>query len=807
MGSSLETQTEPNHVPITDPMDGISSQGPERTLSPASVCTTNTFQQAQTLFIDFDGIHHAPSLLSRGPSQLTLNEKPDGLTRSASKMGLVPAAQNSERPVSFMNRETGQMMNYYPVPVPAVITLPQKLSNRPSPAVAAARHSKVMSSIPAAAREAASWPPPLFGSPDGPADTTRPDVGSNQPRRSVFDPRLRASEFFERGTRQADIQLIDGSATKTLTSILDASASAPVDAFTDHPIVGRAGRGVYRRAVSDRKPPMTKSITDPNLAMRRSVRHDSDGTNAPDFTSKRASSLSLLFSKKFSLSSLRQAASQQNLTIDDGRGHFQTVAEDDEEAPNEEDNSFASHEDRENAPGDDEEYEGSDASWDAIEDNEAEDFAPTTLLAELQMRKQKQKSRNRTVLPELQDGMRSTLLELDAIAQSQSTDRRNKRVNLAWEGPPQADAGGLGTAEAEDDDDDEDVPLELIREKRQQAKAAAKNPFNASGLLQRRERDDNEPLATRRARLRGEPVPVGNPSYLPPRTISRSDLGRFTRSQISLARPDPAPWDLHGGTMAAAVAEAEEEDETLARRKTRLASGSTTHPPIRTFSDELSHRFGPSTPTATPLDAARPPPEPHPDADTLAQIRERLKTEAQLTGQLPPPLPVSPAAPLTRPVLRSRHSLADLLAMHPTNPARRVSPGMGSAAATPAYASQSYAPPSYAGPPPMTVAPATGPVYGAFDAQGFFHPGRAMPYELARMQYYLQGAGGRQMPGFTAFPPPPGGPDHAGSGTYAASAERGGVAGRRVSGSRGGPQMEYVDRWRSGIGIGTGGGT
>ena len=783
--------------PSTNDVAKIGEQGPDRTLSPASIQTMNTFQQAQTLFTDFDGIHHDSSLLSRGQSLSTLARNPSQLTRSGSKQGLAPA-QRTERPTSFLNEETGQMMNYYPVPVPAVIRLPQKLSSRPSPAVAATRRSKVLSSVPQAAKQATPWLTPVSGSqqrsPDGSADQPGARIGNRKSRGSVLDPRLRASAFFDRSAEPAEIQLIDGSATKTFDRILAESATAPVDAFTDHPIAGPAGRGIYTRAVSDRNPRLVKSTTAPNMSMGDRSRPSMDSSNPPDLNTKRASSLSLLFSrKKFSFSSLKQAASEQGGKGDRNKGHFQPLAEDDEDEPHRGDQAvLGGVEDGSALSADEDDHTYSDGSWEPVEEPEVEDAAPTTLLAELQLRKKKQKSRNRTVLPELQDGMKSTLLELDAIAQSQREDRRIKRVDLAWEEKPPL-------PDEEEAEDDEDVPLELLRAKRQQAKAVEKNPFNPSGLLERKEREDNEPLAIRRARLRGEPVITGPPSYLGSRAPSRSDFNRFAKPQPPAAQP-AAPRDILG--------EAEQEDETLAQRRARLRGekeGTASRPVSRAFSNEVFRQFGLADDEPPPLPTMQSHQAADQEAESLAAIRERLKTEQQLTGEIPQGIQPGPGP---RSSLRPAHSMADLLSAHPAHPPYRSQSRQVFAAAAPYHS-------------PGTVTPflsVTGPVYGAYDSQGLFRPAQAMPYGVAQMQYYLQtnqnqSALDQRLPagGFPAAYPSGSqvmgkGPNYAGSTTYAALAQRGAGGKRSMTprvvggGDGGGQQMEFVDRWRSGIG-------
>ena len=104
---------------------------------------------------------------------------------------------------------------------------------------------------------------------------------------------------------------------------------------------------------------------------------------------------------------------------------------------------------------DHEEKAASDESEDEAESQHQLGFlgAPTTLLAELQLRKAQQKLRNRTAANAFPTGMHSTLLELDAVTQLQQKSRRQKHVALAWEDKEVVDR---------DNYDDDDVPLGVL---------------------------------------------------------------------------------------------------------------------------------------------------------------------------------------------------------------------------------------------------------------------------------------------------------------------------------------------------------
>ena len=108
------------------------------------------------------------------------------------------------------------------------------------------------------------------------------------------------------------------------------------------------------------------------------------------------------------------------------------------------------------------------------EDEEGQELyqgAPATLLAELQLRKQQAKLRTRPITTVYPNGVRSTLLQLDAVAQVEQQSRKQKRVHLAWEDP--ADQG------LEDETgEDEDVPLAMLYAKKSQVQ----DPDTATGF-------------------------------------------------------------------------------------------------------------------------------------------------------------------------------------------------------------------------------------------------------------------------------------------------------------------------------------
>ncbi|KAA8903102.1 hypothetical protein FN846DRAFT_954541 [Sphaerosporella brunnea] len=241
----------------------------------------------------------------------------------------------------------------------------------------------------------------------------------------------------------------------------------------------------------------------------------------------------------------------------------------------------------------------------------AEGALPTTLLAELESRKQQQKSRNRTAASAFPSGIRSTLLELDAVAQVQAQSRRQKRTTLAWEDPDDAN------------NDDEDVPLGLLYQGGTAARPGrpgGKDEDVPLGLLMQKQMEESEPLSKRRERLRGA-------------------QGASTPAP-TLPAPKIPPV---GGP------EEEEEEETLAARMKRLkeekekASINSGSKRQSTFGDGgLDINFDAPSPSAAP--------PPQPEEETLAQRRKRLQGEEErrrLTAE----------AKVVQAELRKRHSL------------------------------------------------------------------------------------------------------------------------------------------------------
>ncbi|CEO60078.1 hypothetical protein PMG11_04721 [Penicillium brasilianum] len=500
------------HDPYYDQYDGH-REVQEDLERPASAASGDTFQQARTLFTDFDGVHFAPLDRANSGRQLSLSQPP-----------------LASKPESYREPQTGENMVYYPAPVPRMLNLPPKLSRKPI-SDREKRRTELLTNIVAEDRKSALWA----------AGSEQNKLGERDRRQSKIPPQLRASLFFDKPSTTLEVDVKQESAVATLDSILDASAHAPVSAFTDHPYAGQVGSYVFQQSkrktlYKDSARPKADRNSHIPMGQRHSTRRGSDGEEG--------------------------SASSR-----DGHG----------------DRSHDEHDSDRSSSSDTEGDEHSPESGEEGEEEEDEGFVdyvgpPNTLLAELDLRKQELKQRQRAFLPTASQaqGMHATLLELDAMAQKQSDKRRRRPVTLAW-------GGNHDTA------DDDDVPLAMLYPDQVQNDEEGR-PL---GLMERRQLEENEPLSTRRARLRGEPVP---------------EKHTVTVHETEILQPD---------------ADSGDEGETLAERMKRLRGQD---PADSEFASELLAEID----TRTGVAPKQPEPAPAADAlenETLAQRRSRLQKE------------------------------------------------------------------------------------------------------------------------------------------------------------------------------------
>ncbi|KAF7586593.1 hypothetical protein BBP40_008638 [Aspergillus hancockii] len=538
---------------------------------PSSVASGDTYQQARVLFNDFDGVHYVPK--DRGQElgrQVSLTRPP-----------------LASRPESYKEPRTGENMVYYPAPVPMMLNLPPRLSQKPT-AEREKRRTQLLGSVPAENRKSAPW----LLSQEGDASHQKREKQATE-----LPPQLRASVFFEQPATSLDVEVKQASAVATLDSILDASTNAPVTAFTDHPYAGHVGSEVYGSA--------KHKASSKDLSTQKKKRL-SRGTHKVDHPSSdsdaRASSFA---SHQLYNQTEADAADLHEGTLlregaHDGHDAEHDSQEDDKEVGSEKDVPFTG--------------------------------PPSTLLAELQMRKQELRQRQRNAATSV--GLHSTLLQLEAVAQKQSEHRRQRPVTLAWESPD---------VHKQDDEGDDDVPLGMLFPE----KATAAIDNRPLGLMEKREMEESEPLSRRRARLRGEAPP-------PPRS------------------PDNRPTTMYAqDTQEHAAADSGNEGETLAERLKRLKTkGLRDSATGSEFADEILAEID----NMNGNDKEKGD-EGVPEEETLAQRRARLQKEAESRNS-------------TLKVPRYRRSMADLL--HARRPASGGRPASKEAAL---HRTSTYQPP------------------------------------------------------------------------------------------------------------------
>ncbi|KAK4224379.1 hypothetical protein QBC38DRAFT_17932 [Podospora fimiseda] len=608
-----------------------------------STASVTTYDQAA--FRDFDGVHCDPDsagFIPHGESGFPHNQPPP-------QPRAMPL-QGNNRPTSYFDPMSGQEMLFYPAPVPAMLNLPPKLSKKPKAAADAARNtrrSQVMSAMPLAARESRVWLPDptegLRGSRErlplmtpsgmvggGPGDRTssiglgpqmppaharhpseastihpaippdelrRPerlrDADNRKSRATMLDglpPQLRASAFFDLPAELPKIEVKGGSAMATLDSLLDASADAPVSAFTDHAFAGKLGSEVY--GIEKKKKKKAKRVADEPVAVEEEI----------DTKPKRKT---LIKNSNPNLLDNAGEAPKRSSHFSLFGGRKQNADDDSED---EDRNVNALPSPNPLAPGRDEQSSEEESEEESDEEQNVYHGPPTTLLAELQIRKQQNKLRTRPAANAFPNGMHSTLLELDAVAQVEQKARKGKRVNLAWE-DPNANPDHL------EDQNDEDVPLGMLAVSKAlgNGNAANRSTMDISalmsevhrplGLMERREIEDNEPLSRRRDRLQGRddgqlPLSLSvmqkRMSHMPLTPSSNGLMGM--RSQSRLALPLPQAGSRAGSFVGADnEGEPEDEGETLAQRKARLAAENPlpcARPVSGMFSSELLGQFG-----------------------------------------------------------------------------------------------------------------------------------------------------------------------------------------------------------------------
>ena len=616
----------------------------------ATAASTDTTHQTNGLFEDFDGVHitaHPEDPLA--PLNTARARTPSNPLLTSPRPR--PKSYLDPRPKSEIELPPSEDMVYYPAPVPMILNLPQRLSKLPTASQRDKRRSEILGGLPVDARKSAAWLPNVLEGEDREvehvdADRSPRKVPAN--RKSVADvpPQLRASVFFDYPAAQQDVELIGDSAVATLDSILDASAYAPVSAFTDHPIVGRVGPEVYGRILPSTRDSMMP-LDRPGQKRRSSLNllRRNSSSNLLDDTKKRNSSLLSLgnFGKRKS--------SAPELDMPDLQNEADAASMHVKDTPLQGEHEEETHDERGELPDDDPEFHDAQENFDADLDNLTS--APTTLLAELQLRKQQLKTRTRTAATAYPNGMHSTLLELDAVAQVEKQSRQQKHINLAWETSGTQHPGGAGN------EDDEDVPLGVLFPNRKINSRARYDEDRPLGLIARRHMEDNEPLSRRRARLRGEEALPREAELARRMSAYTLDLPGFAPEGPPSSTPEIIP-DVEGETLGQRLKRLKSATSPSAVQASRPISGD--------FASEVLSQLGvPTRPTELP--------PANPEEETLGQRRKRLQAErdgAAATAGGTVADANTDNSPAKRPDLSSRRtSMADLLQVHPAAGASR----------------------------------------------------------------------------------------------------------------------------------------
>ncbi|KAL2265838.1 hypothetical protein VTJ83DRAFT_6938 [Remersonia thermophila] len=635
--------------------DALHDAHPDRPMTSASM---TTLEQAQVAFGDFDGVHCDPDTVDFPPRQAVPvyplpPPPPPQLPRGS--IGTMPTA--------YIDPATGQQMLYYPAPVPAMLNLPPKLSKKPK---RQSRVPPVLGAQPRTSHESRVWLPESTGSlrksnEDAPylgsltdgvgasgtntpplhAAGMEPGVAPSHarqhseastvhapdqrdirlpPRLTDADkrksrpitgeglpPQLRATAFFDLPSEVLPkIDTKDGSAMSVLDSLLDASAAAPVNAFTDHVYAGKLGAEVYGPEKKRKKKPAAAPVADDKAKRKTIVKRSSSGDLPEPAAAEDKAKRKTLVKRNSSGNLLDPEAEKKRASRFSLFGHKRkndSDADDSDDA-----RSTRSDRSRNNAspnqlaPGPDE------GSGESDEEEPVYQGPPTTLLAELQIRKQQNKLRTRGVHYQTEGGIRTTLLELDTVAEMERKARHGKRVTLAWEDP--------AAVAHRDEEEDEDVPLGMLyvakntdvgKRATVDVSAFMHEVRRPPGLLEQREIEENEPLSRRRDRLQGRvsqqplptslsslqnrmsQIPLGGPGL---RSQSRMTLMLQPQSGTGGSRTD----SMLGSSQAAGQEDDSEPEETLAARKARLAAENPLPPPrpvSGAFMSELLKEFGP----------------------------------------------------------------------------------------------------------------------------------------------------------------------------------------------------------------------
>lgn len=531
---------------------------------PPSATSTDTYRQASTAFLDFDGVHYIEEDASS-----------EGAVNKASLAALDEVTSEARlRPIS-QPPETDKV--FYPAPVPVSLNLPQRLSKLPPPNLNDDCQSRVLPSAPPTVRRHTTWLVP--GSRDGEPGQSRIQpqrpllADASQLRHSVNDftqlpPQLRATTFFEHPPTQHSIVIKGNSAVETLESILDASTDAPVGAFSTHPMADRVSEARRSFDTSNRRASRT------SLGRHMELQSDTEQLATRDSVGKLQTESTL--DEAHALSDDIKGLPNGGQRPISGASDLKIDVDKDMTTAN---------------------------GWTAYSADPRYQGQPTTLLAELQLRKEQLRQRTMVAATAYPKGMRSTLLELDSVAEVQQRSRMNKRTTLAWEDPQQHN-------QAQKDGDYEEVPLALLYPNRNNQLSDGTRPM---GLLEKRDLEDNEPLSRRRERLR-------NSQHVTRKTSRPRLIDTDYRLEVPGLTEGNQPQVSDG-----------EDDEPLAQRARKMrarhdgANGGLHRSVSKDFATELIGQFGVEGVNDQAVEEHG-----NNEEETLAQRKQRLQAE-QLT--------------------------------------------------------------------------------------------------------------------------------------------------------------------------------
>lgn len=172
MSHATNTAQHSNHRPAMDEVtmtsttsavlvDGQGAANHDAFTPPQRPGSTDTYQQAQTAFHDFDGVHCSSDmeefiqLDQDGNEVRRISARRSSGTASLRAPSILLAPDQSHMSIGAPPPEAG--MVYYPAPVPRMLNLPKRLSQLPAASAQAKRRTQAMSQMYAGTRNSAAW--------------------------------------------------------------------------------------------------------------------------------------------------------------------------------------------------------------------------------------------------------------------------------------------------------------------------------------------------------------------------------------------------------------------------------------------------------------------------------------------------------------------------------------------------------------------------------------------------------------------------------------------------------------------------